>query len=136
MFIVKNTVKLLNKIIEEVNLTDEEIDEILMENNENNKVFTEKIIKTIEKYKDDTTSTIARIIGKHCNRESLNNVKKRREIRRKITLNLLEKEEIAKATKRISNDIAYNIISNIAKKPVEAMGTAISIFETVSKLIN
>ena len=65
-----------------------------MENNENNKVFTEKIIKTIEKYKDDTTSTIARIIGKHCNRESINNVKKRREIRRKITLNLLENENI------------------------------------------
>lgn len=72
----KNAVKLLNKIIEEVKLTDEEIDEILMENNENNKVFTEKIIKTIEKYKDDTTSTIARIIEKHCNRESPNNVKK------------------------------------------------------------
>ena len=65
-----------------------------MENNENNKVFTEKIIKTIEKYKDDTTSTIARIIEKHCNRESPNNVKKRREIRRKITLNLLEKEDL------------------------------------------
>lgn len=65
-----------------------------MENNENNKVFTEKIIKTIEKYKDDTTLTIARIIEKHCNRESPNNVKKRREIRRKITLNLLEKEDL------------------------------------------
>ena len=36
-----------------------------MENNENNKVFTEKIINPIEKYKDDTTSTIVRIIGKH-----------------------------------------------------------------------
>lgn len=57
------------------------------------KFFTEKIIKTIEKYKDDTTSTIARIIEKHCNRESPNNVKKR-EIRRKITLNLLEKEDL------------------------------------------
>lgn len=40
------------------------------------KFFTEKIIKTIEKYKDDTTSTIARIIEKHCNQESPNNVKK------------------------------------------------------------
>lgn len=57
------------------------------------KFFTEKIIKTIEKYKDDTTLTIVRIIGKHCNRESPNNVKKR-EIRRKITLNLLEKEDL------------------------------------------
>ena len=63
-----------------------------MKNNENNKIFTEKILKTIEKYKDDPTSTIARIIGKHCNRESLKNVKKRREIRQKITLNLLEKK--------------------------------------------
>jgi len=65
-----------------------------MENNENNKVFATKILKTLEKYKDDTTSTIARIIEKHCNRESLNNVKKRREIRRKITLNQLQKENI------------------------------------------
>ncbi|WP_295611803.1 hypothetical protein [uncultured Methanobrevibacter sp.] len=47
-----------------------------MENNENNKVFTEKIIKTIEKYKDDTTSTIVRIIGKHCNRELINKEEK------------------------------------------------------------
>ena len=77
---------MLNEIIEEVNLTDDEIDELLMQNNEDNEVFTEKILKTLEKYKDNTTSTIARIIGKHCNRESLNNVKKRIEIRRKITL--------------------------------------------------
>ncbi len=89
----KNIIKLLNKIIQEVNLTDEEIDELLMKNNENNEVFAEKIFKTLEKYKDNATSTIARIIGKHCNRESLNNIKKRREIRR-ITLNLLNKENI------------------------------------------
>ena len=73
----KNTVKSLNKIIKEVNLTDDEIYELLMQNNKDNEVFTEKILKTIEKYKDNTTSTIARIIGKHCNRESLNNVKKK-----------------------------------------------------------
>ena len=57
-----------------------------MENNENNKVFTEKIIKTIEKYKDDTTSTIVRIIGKHCNRESINNVKKKKRNKKKNNL--------------------------------------------------
>lgn len=72
----RNTVKILNKIISDVNLTDEDIDKLLIENNENNEVFTAKILKTLEKYKDDTTSTIARIIGKHCNTESLNNVKK------------------------------------------------------------
>ena len=90
----KNTVKLLNKIINEVNLTDDDIDEILMENNEDHEIFAEKILKTLEKYKNDTTSTMARIIGKHCNRESLNNVKKRREIRRKTILNFLKNEHI------------------------------------------
>ena len=41
---------MLNKITKEVNLTDNKIDELLMQNNENNEVFTEKIIKTLEKY--------------------------------------------------------------------------------------
>lgn len=65
-----------------------------MENNENNKVFTEKIIKTIEKYKDDTTSTIARIIEKHCNRESPNNVKKKKRNKKKNNLKSMEKEDL------------------------------------------
>lgn len=38
----KNAIKLSNKIIKEAKLTDKEIDEILMENNENNKVFHRK----------------------------------------------------------------------------------------------
>lgn len=38
----KNTINILNKILNEINLTDEEIDKILMKNNENNKIFTEK----------------------------------------------------------------------------------------------
>ncbi|WP_305557301.1 hypothetical protein [Methanobrevibacter sp. V74] len=62
-----------------------------MKNNKDNEVFAAKILKTLEKYKDNTTSTIARIIGKHCNRESLNNVKKRREIRRKINFKSVTK---------------------------------------------
>ncbi|MDO5824444.1 hypothetical protein [Methanobrevibacter sp.] len=100
----KNTVKILNKIINEVNLTDEEIDEILIENNENNKVFTEKILKTIEKYKDDTTSTIARIIGKHCNRESLKNVKKKKRNKKKNNLKSIRKRKhITKNTNRTKN---------------------------------
>ena len=46
---MKNTVKILNKIISDVNLTDEDIDKLLMENNENNEIFTAKILKTLEK---------------------------------------------------------------------------------------
>ena len=46
---MKNTVKILNKIISNVNLTDEDINKLLMENNENNEIFTAKILKTLEK---------------------------------------------------------------------------------------
>jgi hypothetical protein len=47
----KNTIKILNKIIQEVNLTDEEIEEHLMENNENNEVFAEKFLKHLKNIK-------------------------------------------------------------------------------------
>ena len=46
---MKNTVKILNKIISDVNLTDEDINKLLMENNKNNEIFTAKILKTLEK---------------------------------------------------------------------------------------
>ena len=48
-----------------------------MENNEDTEVFTTKILKTIEKNKNKPISTIARIVGKHCKCESLNNVAKK-----------------------------------------------------------
>ena len=62
----QNTIKILNNIIKRVNLNYNEIDKILMENNEDTEVFTTKILKTIEKNKNKQTSTIARIVGKHC----------------------------------------------------------------------
>ena len=46
---MKNTVKILNKIISDFNLTDEDINKLLMENNKNNEIFTAKILKTLEK---------------------------------------------------------------------------------------
>ena len=49
-------------------------------------------MKVIEKYEDDPTSTLARIIEKHCKRESLNNITKRRALKR--TLKKLDKHNI------------------------------------------
>ncbi len=46
---MKNTVKILNKIISDVNLTDKDINKLLMKNNKNNEIFTAKILKTLEK---------------------------------------------------------------------------------------
>ena len=67
----------MNNVIQEVNLTDEEINELLMENYESNEVFAENFFLKHWKY-NDTISTIARIIGKHFNQESLNLFKKKR----------------------------------------------------------
>ena len=65
-----------------------------MKKSEDKTIFTDKIMKVIEKYEDDPTSTLARIIGKHCKRESLNNITKRRALKRKITLKELDKHNI------------------------------------------
>ena len=81
-------------LLNNITFTDEQLDNMMIENNQDNKEFTNKLLKTIEKYKDNTTATIARVIGKHCNRESINNISKRRNLRRQTILNELEKEKI------------------------------------------
>ena len=94
----------LDFILENARLTDEQIDKILEEKSEDNKSFTKRIEDTLKKYKDESTVNIARIIGKHCNRESLKNIKRRREIRREVILEYLKNLDIYERlnnTKRI-----------------------------------
>ena len=94
----KNTKKSLENVLKSIQLTNEEIEEILIENAEDSKSFIKKVENAIKKYGSDT-SVLARIIGKHCNRESVNNIKRKREIRRKLTLNFLNKENIERKIK-------------------------------------
>ena len=80
-------VKLLNNILKNIKISDEEIDKILIENSEDKISFKDKITKTLEKnILMIQPQHIARIIGKYCKRESIKNVKKRREIWRKYNL--------------------------------------------------
>jgi len=67
-------------------------------------------MKAIEKYEDDPTSTLARIIGKHCKRESLNNITKKRALKRKITTDKLNKHNIQ--SKMIKEETIYLILDN------------------------
>ena len=94
----ESTKKSLENVLENIQLTNEEIEEILIENSEDSKSFTRKIENAIEKYGNDTT-ILARIVGKHCNRESLKNIKRKREIRRNLTLKFLNKECIERKMK-------------------------------------
>ena len=101
---------LLENILNNVNYSNSEIDKYLMENAENNNIFVEKLHNTLEKYKDETTIDIARIVEKHCKRESLNNIKKRREIKRKLMNKELENNDIRS---KLSNEkIIYLILDN------------------------
>lgn len=101
---------LLENILNNVNYSDSEIDKYLMENTENNDIFVEKLHNTLEKYKDETTTDIARVVEKHCKCESLNNIKKRREIKRKLMNKELENNDIGS---NLSNEkIIYLILDN------------------------
>lgn len=88
------TKKQLESIIKQIQINDKELDKLLMKNSEDKTKFTDKIMKAIKKYEEDPTSTLARIIGKHCKRESLNNITKRRALKRKITINKLNNYDI------------------------------------------
>lgn len=90
----ENTQKELISILNKLKINDDELNELLMKKSEDKTIFTDKIMKVLEKYEDDPTSTLARIIGKHCKRESLNNITKRRALKREITLEELDKHEI------------------------------------------
>ena len=58
-------------------MDEETIDNIIIKNNTIKENFIDKIVKTIEKNKNKKTTDIARIVEKHCKRESVNNIKKR-----------------------------------------------------------
>ncbi|KZX14173.1 hypothetical protein MBORA_00780 [Methanobrevibacter oralis] len=79
-------VKLLNNILKNIKISDEEIDKILIENSEDKISFKDKITKTLEKnILMIQPQHIARIIGKHCKRESIKkNVKKKKRNMEKI----------------------------------------------------
>lgn len=94
----ESTKKSLEYVLNSIKLTNEEIEEILIENSEDAESFTQKIENAIAKYGNDTT-VLARVVGKHCNRESLKNIKRKREIRRNLTLNFLNNENIERKIK-------------------------------------
>ena len=90
----ENTQKELISILNKLKINDDELDELLMKKSEDKTIFTDKIMKVLEKYEDDPTSTLARIIGKHCKRESLNNITKRRILSRLKKTNIAESAHI------------------------------------------
>ena len=57
-------------------MDEETIDNIIIKNSTIKEDFIDKIVKTIKKNMNKKTTDIARIVEKHCKRESLNNTTK------------------------------------------------------------
>lgn len=85
--------EILRKIILKTQLSEEEVDKILLLENSTGYELTNDLNKIIGKYHDNPQK-LARIIEKRCKRESLNNTRKRRNIKRKHMLKCLNHENI------------------------------------------
>ena len=96
----KNNKQIMENILNEIDLSEEEINEGLISKNLLNTQFIEKIEKTLHKYEKETTDVIARIVGKHCKSASLDNISKRRLEQREIILESLNTDQI----KEINNN--------------------------------
>lgn len=90
----------METVLNEIDLSEEEINEGLISKSLPNTQFIDKIEKTLHKYKKETTDVIARIVGKHCKSASLDNISKRRSEQREIILESLNTEQI----KEINNN--------------------------------
>lgn len=90
----KDNKQIMENILNEIDLSEEEINEGLISKNLPNTQFIEKIEKTLHKYEKETTDVIARIVGKHCKSVSLDNISKRRSEQREIILESLDTEQI------------------------------------------
>ena len=86
---------IFNDTIEKYDITKKEIRTIIELKNESNKEFIEKIERSMESNKNDSKEALARKLNKHCKRESTENPKKQKEIKKEYIINLLISNQIS-----------------------------------------
>lgn len=84
--------QIMETVLNEIDLSEEEINEGLISKSLPNTQFIDKIEKTLHKYKKETTDVIAKIVGKHCKRASSDNISKRGLEQRETILESLNTE--------------------------------------------
>lgn len=91
-------------IINEIDLSEEEVTKGLNSKNMPKDNFLELIGKTLNKYSEENLETIARVLSKKCKSVSTDNVSKRRNEQREIILESIDTElvrEICNKEERI-----------------------------------
>lgn len=89
-----NNKNLFSKIINEIDLSEEEVTNALKSKNISKNKFLEIIGKTLDKYKEEDLETIARVLNKKCKTVSTDNVSKRRTEQREIIWESINTEEV------------------------------------------
>ena len=77
-------VELLNYVINNFDLSKREIRKIIEDNDEDNDEFSEKILRSMKRNKNDKSSILARKLGKHCKRESTENPEKIKQTKKRL----------------------------------------------------
>lgn len=85
-------IKMLNDILDKVNLSKREIREIISANSPTNENFVDRLLRSLKRNIKDDEATLSRKLGKHCKRESTENPEKQKEIRLNYIINLLNNE--------------------------------------------
>lgn len=75
---------LLNYVINNFDLSKREIKKIIEDNDEDNDEFSEKILRSMKRNKNDKSSILARKLGKHCKRESTENPEKIKQTKKRL----------------------------------------------------
>ena len=87
-----NNKAILSTIINDIDLSEEEVTKGLNSKNMPKDKFLELIGKTLDKYSEENLETIARILSKKCKSVSTDNVSKRRNEQREIILESIDTE--------------------------------------------
>lgn len=90
----EDTKELIQNIIDNYKLTKKEIREIIDKESPINDNFIDLINRSIENNKNDSEATLARKLGKHCNRNSTENKSKMKEIQESHIPNLINENKL------------------------------------------
>lgn len=87
-------VELLKYLINNYDLSKREIRKLIEDNDENNDEFSEKILRSMKRNKNDKSSILARKLGKHCKRESTENSEKIKQTKKDYIYQMINDLEI------------------------------------------
>ena len=125
---------IFNNIIDNYDLTKKEIRTIIELKNDNNAEFINKIKRSIDSNKNDPKEVIARKLNKHCKKESTENPKKQKEIRKEHVINLLLSNQVDEYCEKMPRIVAF--LDNVLAHKTDFVKMVAKFLNIYSQFIN